>query len=156
MSAPEVNSKRKHLFCKSSPKVSLEACWGGGGTEEGPGGDEGPPVPPSSARASSCLPSSPRYLSGQAGHAAASGRPLRESLPSRGQLPSLFRTLTWGPGLRSTWALSCVTTPKELNFSEPLFPHLENGPNAIPCLVGLPRASLVAQLVKNLPAMQEA
>ena len=51
----------------------------------------------------------------------------------------LFCTLTRGPGFRSTWASSCVTTSKVLNVSEPLFPHLENRPNFIPCFIGLLR-----------------
>ena len=44
-----------------------------------------------------------------------------------------------GSWLPSTWTSSCVTTSKVLNVSEPLFPHLENGPNFIPCFIGLLR-----------------
>ena len=42
---------------------------------------------------------------------------------------------------------------KQLNCSRPHFPHLQNGKTF--SLGGLHRASLVAQLVKNLPVMWE-
>ena len=42
---------------------------------------------------------------------------------------------------------------KQLNYGRPHFPHLQNGKTL--SLGGLHRSSLVAQLVKNPPAMWE-
>ena len=139
MSAAEANSKGNTSFAKVA-ESQLGSLLGRrrhrGGAWRRRGAIFVPPVPPEYPPAS--CPAHRAFLARPGMQLPRSGLSMTPCPPVDSSL-SLFRTLTWGPRFRSTWASSCVTTSKVLNVSEPLFPHLENGPNFIPCFIGLLR-----------------